>query len=1001
MSLAVSADVCVSVIIPVYNKWELTKQCLVSLHAHDKDKNFEVIVVDNNSTDATSTECLECGQALFEGRFSYLRQSTNKNFAGACNIGGKAGRGEFLFFLNNDTIVTPGWLDPLLKTYEQYENVGAVGPLLLYPEFFGHKDRVQHAGVAVTPSMKVTHIYEGFPADHPVVNQPRSFQIITGAAFLIPRTTFFEVNGFDERYINGFEDVDLCAKLCAAGYTMRVEPQSRIYHLQGQTPGRHAHEAHNSRLCSRGAFCFLKPDLETYLECDGFTLELSRWVTSYPRMSPQVADELTRTLLHKGNESMVAEKLLEEPLWFEGYDWLTTRLEHMGRAKEALTWACLASRLKPDPDTTISLLTTARKAGDDESILRALNYILQYSFTMRSLTNRARSFLRSAAYWGAQNLVKQGEYWLERKEAFRQETLLPTILRLKNMGLLDYPLGEELVFSYACFRELQEDTGAREDDAIKIKLHQLPRKPLFSLIMPISSPDVNYLKQALDSIQAQLYTNWELYTPIGGATSAEVSAVLYEYAANDSRINVIEQEVNNSIRQACSTALARLSGEYCLLIDQVDMLSSRALAHVALGLASSPHAKLVYGDEDEVTMGGRYGNVYCKPSFDPDLLCGDNYFGYTSVYLTELVRSIGGFSEGSEGAQEYDLALRCVEKILPQEVLHIPEVLYHKRGDAIHTAAGITSPRYAIKRNTEVVNKHLQRIGRNATAIAIKDTPYRHVIENVPQTLPKVSLLVPLMQGKEAGLAWARLLIDQTDYPAVEIVFYGEKDTSWQDVTLPVQYIRDQTMYTALQKAIRFVGNDIIGHIGFGVLPESSRWLEQIALGVLRPEVGAMGGRLCTAEGLIAGGGYDISLEGLLHIHAEQVRKEQGTGYFYQHNLLMSVLALLQSSFFARTNVFQKYYCAEFGGAWHFEMCMKVREKGLRVLSTPLADLITPVDSALIDDEISRVTPQQTQQFVERWGKIIYSVAISPSLEPVPGGYVLRQKHPLLQKRST
>ena len=162
-----------------------------------------------------------------------------------------------------------------------------------------------------------------------------------------------------------------------------------------------------------------------------------------------------------------------------------------------------------------------------------------------------------------------------------------------------------------------------------------------------------------------------------------------------------------------------------------------------------------------------------------------------------------------------------------------------------------------------------------------------------------------------------------------------------------------------------------------------------------------MGGRLCTAEGLIAGGGYDISLEGLLHIHAEQVRKEQGTGYFYQHNLLMSVLALLQSSFFARTNVFQKYYCAEFGGAWHFEMCMKVREKGLRVLSTPLADLITPVDSALIDDEISRVTPQQAQQFVERWGKIIYSVAISPSLEPVSGGYVLRQKHPLLQKRST
>ena len=106
----------VSVIIPVFNNWELTRQCLVGL-AENSPPGLEVVVVDNGSSDETAENLESFGQGLFSGHFRRIRFEENRNFAPACNAGARSARTDFLFFLNNDTLILPGWLPPLLASF--------------------------------------------------------------------------------------------------------------------------------------------------------------------------------------------------------------------------------------------------------------------------------------------------------------------------------------------------------------------------------------------------------------------------------------------------------------------------------------------------------------------------------------------------------------------------------------------------------------------------------------------------------------------------------------------------------------------------------------------------------------------------------------------------------------------------------------------------------------------------------------------------------------------
>lgn len=227
-----------SIIIPVFNKLELTSQCLTTLASLTTMPEYEVIVVDNDSTDGTAEFLAALG-----GDVQVIRNQENRGFAVACNQGAKAARGEFLLFLNNDTIPTEGWLNALVDEVERHPDVAVVGSKLLYED-----GTIQHAGVAFSRTMfGPYHIYQKLPADAPMVNRRREFQCVTAACMLVRREVFEQVGQFDEGFKNGFEDVDLCLKIRDLGWQIIYRPDSVVYHLESQTPGRKAHEKDNAR----------------------------------------------------------------------------------------------------------------------------------------------------------------------------------------------------------------------------------------------------------------------------------------------------------------------------------------------------------------------------------------------------------------------------------------------------------------------------------------------------------------------------------------------------------------------------------------------------------------------------------------------------------------------------------------------------------------------------------------------------------------------------------
>lgn len=346
-----------SVVIPVRGKWDLTRDCLRGLAAHGPSGLFEVIVVDNASADATPAECPGLGRDLFGRNFRFLRQESNVNFGPACNLGAEAAGGSLLFFLNNDTLVTPGWLPPLLEAAALPGTAG-VGPLLAYPD-----DSVQHLGIAINPAGdKLGHLYARLPVAHRLARKARVFPAITAAALLLPAARFREAGGFYPEFVNGFEDVDLCLRLTSGGDVMRVVPESRVYHLESQTPKRHDADLSNSRLLTSRWNLADFTNLEAVAAEDGYVLavepRLDIRLTPHPSRLPGLLKGMRGP---RGIDLQAAwDTLADEPYWEEGYAMLGQALEGAGLREEAFRIAYHGLLMNPTLAGHERLLRAAR-----------------------------------------------------------------------------------------------------------------------------------------------------------------------------------------------------------------------------------------------------------------------------------------------------------------------------------------------------------------------------------------------------------------------------------------------------------------------------------------------------------------------------------------------------------------------------------------------------------------------------------------------------------------
>jgi len=217
----------VSIVIPVFNQFRFTQACLASLQEHQGTERFEVIVVDDCSTDETAETIPRIRGVV------YVCNDTNSGFIVSCNRGAQKARGKYLVFLNNDTLARDGWLTALVDTFAENPDAGIVGSKLIYPD-----GRLQEAGGIIWRDASGWNYGKFDDPAKPEYNYLREVDYCSAAALMIPKSLFQSVGGFDPRYAPAYyEDTDLAFKVRQTGYKVLYQPLSEVIHYEGATGG--------------------------------------------------------------------------------------------------------------------------------------------------------------------------------------------------------------------------------------------------------------------------------------------------------------------------------------------------------------------------------------------------------------------------------------------------------------------------------------------------------------------------------------------------------------------------------------------------------------------------------------------------------------------------------------------------------------------------------------------------------------------------------------------
>jgi glycosyltransferase involved in cell wall biosynthesis len=541
--------------------------------------------------------------------------------------------------------------------------------------------------------------------------------------------------------------------------------------------------------------------------------------------------------------------------------------------------------------------------------------------------------------------------------------------------------------SYAAWVKQFDTIGARERIVFRRDLRALRRHPLISIVMPVYNPDLVYLLSAIDSVRAQIYENWELCIADDASTDASVARTLKQYATPDSRIKVTFRERNSHIAACSNSALDLATGEWVALLDQDDLLSEHALAVVAATIAEYPEAGLIYSDEDKIDESGARCLPFFKPDWNPELLLGQNYISHLGVYRRALLREIGGFREGYEGSQDHDLALRCVEKLAPTQIRHIPRVLYHWRMVEGSAAAAAEAKPYAPEAARRAIADHLQRKNVGGKVVACPENrEWYRVIYDLPSPWPLVSIVIPTRDHVTLLQRCLTSIREKTDYAPIEIVIVDNGSTEPEthaflhDLALDarVQIVTDADEFNfsrLINRGGRAARGQILAFVNNDVETEKSGWLREMVSHAVRPEVGAVGARLWYPDGRLQHAGVVLGLHGV-------------AGHAFQHFLTQPVapmnrtfvLAQNYSAVTAACMVVRKTTFFDLGGfdenlpsnCNDVDFCLRACEAGLQIVWTPYADLIHHESASRGRDFGSAQRAQVLREMAymqEKWGE--------------------------------
>jgi glycosyltransferase involved in cell wall biosynthesis len=929
----------IEVVIPCYNDGAFLEEALESVGPELAER---VIIVNDGSTDAETLKILTAQRK----KGVHVIDTPNSGLSAARNVGWRASTAKYILFLDADNKVEPRYAEAACEILESDPGVAVV---------FSDK---QEFGLRT-----------GIVVQHVPTLQEELVGNRIDACAVIRRTILKEVEGYDEAMRDGYEDWELWVRLLGNGCRFAHIPEP-LFHYR----------VREGSMLAKTAISGTRAGVVGYVT--------SKHAALYALHAPQVITELHRIQAH--DQATIQRLQTQLAPWESEKEAIGTEAHRVVGLLDKATRAYYVQR-----EHANNLQALVAQYEERIKVIEASRW-----WRLRGSYHRFKALLRTGS--GKSRFVPR---WLKRI-FFMASSEGRSILRkflakvFRTLYLLAEPrpvriiIGDELptgpigehedpytLWTRAHFARPGDLKFYRED------LMTFAHRPLFSVLMPVFDPPVLLLDAAIRSVMDQVYSNVELCIANDGSTDPEVRKLLDKWQKDDPRVKVVHRTENGHISMASNSALELVQGEFIAFMDHDDTLAPDAIYHVAKKINADSTLDLLYTDEDKINEQGKHSEPHFKPQWCPDHLLSRNYFGHMVVARAALVRSVGGFREGFEGSQDYDLLLRLTERT--QRIARVPRVLYHWRIHAGSLALSEDVKPYAYHAAKRALTEALVRRGEPGEVNFLFG--FRGYDIRFTQPLRgKVCVVIPTKDQASVLRTCLATLFSKTQHPDFEVVVVSNNSKepslfallreweaaypdrfSWFEHNRPFNFSELMNEGTRRTKAehILFLNNDTeVIH---------ADWMWAMHEWSQRPTTGAVGAKLLYPNEIIQHAGVVIGLGGVAgHVFAGL--HKDGPGYYNYINTINNFSAVTGACLMVERKKLEAI------GGWNelftveyndVDLCLRIREKGWHNVYLPHVQLFH-------HESLTRGHPHMTREsyarhihevnlFKEHWGEYI------------------------------
>jgi glycosyltransferase involved in cell wall biosynthesis/predicted SAM-dependent methyltransferase len=931
----------VSVIIPNFNLGAYLPYTLSSVAASGYP-NIEIIVCDDASTDPYTIELLGHLEQDFKDRsLSIVYAKYNRGLAGARNLAIRKAKGKYILTLDADDLISPEFIAKAVGALERNPDYSIVVPQTAY---FSH----ERNEIPQTQSE-----YIGFLLFYGEALANGFFDNRFSTATVLARRALFDELKYRED-LRAWEDWDFYLRAVIAGKRFIVTNELHFFYRRRQN-SMISEVANDPR---HMASCYY--DLRRIQ-----TIQSGR--LSFPAYAISAWEEV-----------IVAEHSVAE----------------IRRLSDELQELSSIASERDGQMASLAHEVAALRNSTSWPLMKLLSFIMHQIARGKHLVRIVHSAFRIG---GGPLVTLRKVFDLYHREGIAG---IKRGIRMVQTGAKVGPAVGSDNFDRNDYTEWvrRYDTVDETKRAQLIALCDgLASKPRISVVMPTYNPKPEWLLEAIESVRGQIYPNWELCIADDASPDPAIRPILERYAREDERIKVVFREQNGHISAASNSALALATGEWVALLDHDDVLPEHALYWVADAINSQPNARLIYSDEDKLDENGARFQPYFKCDWNIDLFYAQNMFSHLGVYQNKLLREVGGFRTGFEGSQDYDLALRCIEKVSFQEIHHIPRVLYHWRAHLDSTAMAKQAKPYCQSAGEKALNEHFLRWHIDADVEPTK-LGARRVRYRLPKTVPMVSLVIPTRNGLCLLKQCIESIIKKTSYPNYEILIVdnGSDDPEILDYFNEIKSYSNIRIladsrpfnYSELNNAaVKEAKGEIIGLINNDIEVISPDWLSEMVGISIQPKVGAVGAKLWYPNDTIQHGGVLLGIGGIAN-HAHHKLDKFSAGYFGRAVLSQSFSAVTAACLIIKKSIYvevgglnQKDLPVAFNDV---DFCLRLRDAGYRNVWTPYAELYHHESASRGKEDTPAKQARavaEANYMMKAWGNCIFNdPAYSPNL---------------------